>query len=285
MVPGALGTQTGGSIIRPAGYCGVVGYKPSFGMVNRAGLKFSAESMDTIGTFARSVLDVSILAHVLSSHRSAPQTSKARSLRVRILKTEQWGSASGEAQDALMRAVGALKAAGHSCFDQELPAPFRRLHDAHLTMMNYEIARSAAWEFRSHESLLSNEFAQRVRAGMKIGYEEYCRAAHEAAACRLQVGQEFTKADVFLTLSTPGEAPVGLESTGPSTFNKVWTLLHLPCANLPFGSGSNGFPLGVQLIGAPGDDQQFLSDAAIVEAVLRSAAAISSGCKEQHDKT
>jgi Asp-tRNA(Asn)/Glu-tRNA(Gln) amidotransferase A subunit family amidase len=135
--------------------------------------------------------------------------------------------------------------------------------------MNFEIARSSAWEFRNHRNLLSPEFSDRVESGLRISQDTYASAQRLATECRQLAHREFADVDLWMTLSAPGEAPTGLSSTGLSTFNKLWTLLKLPCVHLPVGKGRNGLPLGIQLIAWRDADLQLLADACLVEEALR----------------
>ena len=259
MVPVAFGTQTGGSTIRPAAYCGIVGYKPTFGLINRAGLKFAAESLDTIGLYGRNVEDAAMLAHAVSGLEFpsfAEQPSAAP--RIGLHRTQRWDQADAAAQSALESAARALAKAGAKVTDLDLPADFDELYVEHTVIMGFEEAQAFAYEYSRHAPLLSDALRERIEQGMRTPRADYESAMRHARACRDRVDRTFAEIDFVLTLSAPGEAPRGLASTGSSLFNRTWTLLGVPCINVPYGTGPNGLPLGVQLIGAAGSDVTIL---------------------------
>jgi len=270
MVPLAFGTQTGGSPIRPAAYCGVVGYKPTFNLINRAGLKFVAESLDTIGLYGRAVEDVALLAHAVSGSEIPDFARKpAAGPHICLHRTAKWGEAESAAQSALESAARALAQAGATVRDLEFPADFAQLYDEQNTIMCYEEARALAHEYVHHRSLLSASLRARIEDGMKTPRERYEAAMRHAAECRARLRDVFSQADVLLTLSAPGEAPAGLESTGSSLFNRNWTLLHVPCVHVPTGAGPGGLPLGVQVVGPAGTDAKVLQWANWIQQALR----------------
>ena len=267
MVPLAFGTQTGGSIIRPAAFCGVVGYKPSFNLINRAGLKFSAESLDTIGLFGRSVADVALFAHAVSG-QAMPHFDAPVPLRIGLHRTPHWLQASAPARATLEQAAQMLAAAGAQVQDIEFGPEFAALYAAQILIMNYEAARATAWETRAHRDLLSADFAGRMDRGMAVPHDQYQAALAQADVCRGLFASATFGVDLLLTLSATGEAPAGLASTGDSLFNRVWTLLGVPCVHLPDGEGPQGLPLGVQVVGRRGSDVALLQGAHWIEAVL-----------------
>ena len=264
-VPLAFATQTAGSTIRPAAFCGVVGYKPSFNRINRAGLKFSSESLDTIGLLARHVEDVSLWAQALIGQ--APAAMPAAPLRVGLHRTALWGQASDAAQQALLDAAQRLKTAGASVTDVTLDADFTTLYEAQGVVMRYETARATAWEMAHRRGQLSGEFLLRLEQGWATPHGQYLDALALAQACSAQLQSSWRGCDVLLSLSAPGEAPKGLHSTGDSVFNRNWTLLGLPCVHLPTAAGPQGLPLGVQLIGPVGGDVALLGAALWAESV------------------
>jgi Asp-tRNA(Asn)/Glu-tRNA(Gln) amidotransferase A subunit family amidase len=266
MVPLAFGTQTAGSTIRPAAFCGVVGYKPTFNLINRAGLKFSAESLDTIGLFARSVEDVALFAHALSG-QGMPAFAAAP-VRIGLHRTPRWMSAQPAAREALEQAAQQLAAAGAAVTERELGPGFESLYDAQGVIMRYEVARATAWETVSHRELLSPEFAERMDQGMAISHSEYQAAQDQAELCRQRFAGELAGVDVLLTLSASGEAPQDLKTTGDAMFNRIWTLLGAPCVHVPSGVGPRGLPLGVQVVGVRGGDLATLRCAHWIESKL-----------------
>jgi Asp-tRNA(Asn)/Glu-tRNA(Gln) amidotransferase A subunit family amidase len=150
----------------------------------------------------------------------------------------------------------------------ELSPAFEALHDAHATLLRYEAARAMAWEVRNHSDRLSEAFALRMREGLAIPQDRYLHALTAARQGRQRIASESTGCDVLLTLSARGEAPLGLDDTGDATFNRVWTLLHVPCIHLPSGSSTAGLPLGFQVVGRVDDDPATLESARWIQSVL-----------------
>lgn len=259
MAPLAFGTQTGGSTIRPAAYCGIVGYKPSFGTINRAGLKQLAESLDTIGVMARTVEDCALLTHAVSA-RPMPDfiTALAQAPRIGLFRTTRWQDASPAAQGALENAASALAKQGAQVSDISLPAEFDRLYEDQIMIMNFEAARALAHERFTQPELLSEHLRNKLEEYWNKPRAPYSEAMQRARDCRRMFMQPFADIDVLLTLSAPGEAPQGITGTGNSLFNRMWTLLGVPCITIPAGTGPQGLPLGVQIVGAYDDDERTL---------------------------
>ena len=263
MAPLALGTQTGGSTIRPAAYCGVVGCKPSFGSINRAGLKFVAESLDTIGLMARSAEDIALLLHVLAG-RAIPDLHavSGRKPRIGLFRTPRWEEAEAATHAAIESAAARLAKAGATVSEFEGPPGYAQLFDGQNQIMCYEEARALAWEHANHADQISASLRERIEEGWALPREAYDAARLLARDCRRRLAEQMRNYDFLLTPSAPGEAPATLEKTGSSVFNRVWTLLGVPCVTLPFGTGPkvfpNGLPLGVQLVGAFDGDSDLL---------------------------
>jgi len=260
MVPLALGTQTAGSIIRPASYCGIVGYKPSVGLISPAGLKMASWSLDTVGVFARTVPDAALLGSVLTG-RTLPGTSSGllRPPRIGICRTPQWSEAEESTRAAIGEARRRLLDAGASVSDVDLPAPFDGLLGAQHVIMVHEAARSLAFERDRHADLISDRLLELIDEGGRTPVERYDEAQHLARICRKRLGRVFANVDVLLTPSAVGEAPVLAEGTGNPVFNRIWTLLGTPCVNLPGLSGPGRLPVGVQVIGPLRHDERTLS--------------------------
>ena len=259
MVPLAFGTQTGGSTIRPASYCGIVGYKPSFGTINRAGLKPLAESLDTIGVVARTIEDCALLVNAVSA-RPFPDFSKklAQPPRIGLHRTSRWKDATPAAQRALEDAATALAKRGARVQEFALPAEFDRLYDDQLLIMNYEAARALAPEYFTQPELLSEHMRKMISEYWPMAREPYAGTMRRAADCRKAFAEAVADIDVLLTPGAPGEAPEGISETGSSIFNRNWTVLGVPCVTIPAGRGPTGLPLGVQFVGAYDDDEQVL---------------------------
>lgn len=259
MAPLAFGTQTGGSTIRPATYCGIVGYKPSFGTINRAGLKQLAESLDTIGVMARTVEDCALLTYAVSA-RPLPDfaTALAQAPRIGLFRTSRWQDASPAAQGALENAATALAKKGARVSEINLPTEFDRLYEDQMMIMNFEAARALAHERFTHPELLSEYLRNKLEEYWNKPRAPYSEAMQRARDCRRMYAAPFADVDVLLTLSAPGEAPQGITGTGNSLFNRMWTLLGAPCVTVPAGTGPQGLPLGVQIVGAYDDDERVL---------------------------
>ena len=269
MVPLAFGSQTAGSIIRPAAYCGCIGYKPSFGLINRAGVKPLADSLDTIGVLAGTVEDAAFFAGVLSErptlrHLAAPSEAP----RFGLYRTPMWGEAEPATAAALDAARAALERAGAAVAELAIVPEHHGLAEVQNTIMGFEMVRALAYERTLHSAELSPRLAQMIDAVMTIGADEYNRALARAAEARAGLDAFFGSCDAVLVPAAPGEAPVGLGNTGDPVFNRMWTLLGVPCATLPARWAENGLPTGVQLVGRLGNDARLMACAAFLEQAL-----------------
>ena len=261
MVPLALGTQTGGSMIRPAAFCGVVGLKPSFGSINRTGVKPVADSLDTLGLFANTVEDAALALNLLSGRRAPDFSAKTAAPRIGFARTSRWKDADAATQAALESAASRLAAAGADVKEAALPAAAEALFDAQGLVMNFEAARALAWEQARHREAISDTLLKRLDEGWVVSREQYDNARQTARDARRQFADLMGGFDLLLTPSARGEAPQGLASTGESLFNRVWTLLGVPGITLPCGSGPKGLPLGIQLVSAIEQDTTLLAHA------------------------
>ena len=266
MVPVAFGTQTAGSIIRPAAFCGVVGYKPSFGTISRSGVLSFAESLDTVGALARSVADAALLASVAARRADllVPDTPGPVP-RVGVHRTADWELVSAGSQAAVTGVARRLARAGAAVSDAVLPAWFAELPSAQATVMAFEAARAFASELREHGARLSPTLRHLLDKGGGLSPREYLDALGLAQAGRQELAALFERHDLVLTPSAPGAAPPGLGATGDPVFNRTWTLLGTPCVHLPTGTSERGLPVGAQLVGRPGDDARVLAMAAWAE--------------------
>ena len=269
MLPLSVGTQTGGSVIRPASFCGVVGFKPSFGLINRSGVKQLSDTLDTVGVFGREVADVALLAAVLSGRGDLTVTKPGAPPRIGFCRTPDWAQAAPDTVAALEQTCAKLSAAGAAVTDCNLPPLFAELGAVHRTIEYFEIARALQHEYRHHRALLSAGLAARVEAGLACPGEDYEAATRHARDCRALIDDCFREFDVLLTPSAIGEAPAGLSSTGKAVFNRMWTLLGLPCITLPRYRGEAGLPVGIQIIGRFRADRKTLDVAAWVEQEFR----------------
>lgn len=271
MAPLAFGTQTAGSIIRPAAYCGVVGYKPSFALVARAGVKALADSLDTVGCMARRVEDAAFFIGVLTDRRDLREISVPPPPRFGLCQTPMWDEAEPATIAALDRARAALLAAGARVDDVAVPDEHRGLADAQDKIMRFEMARSLAWERVERADLISPVLAQMLDYGMTIPAGEYDAARAAVAIARGRLDRFFGDCAAVIVPAAPGEAPEGLGSTGSPIFNRMWTALGVPCVTIPAGRGVKGLPVGIQLVGPIGQDARLMEAALFAERAVAAA--------------
>ena len=268
-LPLGFGTQTGGSTIRPAAFCGVVGYKPSFGEFSRVGIKLQCQNLDTLGLICRSLDDVALMRAVLIEmpHRRVDRAAGAP--RIGLCRTPLWDAADGPTQALIEAAAAKLSAAGAKVSEVEFAAPFRDIHRHHRAIFNYEAAHNYAYEHLEHREQVSKVLLDTVLdPGRDLPLADYIAALEAGEAFRAHLDDLFREVDVLLTPSAAGEAPEGYDSTGNPAFNSSWTLGWVPCVTLPAGTGPKGLPLGVQLVGQRFADEKLLDVAAWVEARL-----------------
>ena len=269
LVPLALGTQTGGSVIRPASYCGVVGYKPSFGWLPTVGLKCFSWSLDTVGLFARDVADVAWFAQALCGRAlDVAADAPALPIVVGIPEAYPWEGLSANASQAVACADRALQAAGIEARSCRLPPWAGAAFEAHAVIQGHEAWRCLGWEFDEHRERLSPLLRDYLHGASDITAEAYEAAQAVASQARVEAQVWLQGFDVLLTPSAPDEAPLGHASTGPSSFNRLWTLLGVPCISVPGLVGDHGAPMGLQLIAPLGADARLLAVAQRLEQVL-----------------
>jgi Asp-tRNA(Asn)/Glu-tRNA(Gln) amidotransferase A subunit family amidase len=269
MVPAALGTQTGGSVIRPAAYCGVAAIKPSFGSINREGLKMVAESLDTIGIFAREVEDMALAMEALSGRARPDFAAFDGKPRVGLCRTPSWAIADAATQSNLEAAAQRLAQAGAQVRSYDMPPESADVFDRHRVIMGFESARALAWEYLTHPTRISASLKPRLDEGWKVTRSAYDGMRATAERCRRALAQDLREFDFLLTPSAASEAPASLASTGDPVFNRAWTLLGNPCVTLPYGRGPKGLPLGVQLVGPVDGDSALLGWARWAARALR----------------
>jgi Asp-tRNA(Asn)/Glu-tRNA(Gln) amidotransferase A subunit family amidase len=273
MVPVAFGTQTGGSIIRPASYCGVIGYKPSFNTINPTGVKPLAGSFDTIGLFARCVDDCALVVGVIKGDdRSVAPLEAVRPARVGLCRTPAWRHAEAATIRAVETAALQLARNGVAVDEIELPAEFELFLDAQSDVLRFEAARVFAFERTRRAALLSPSSREELVGGAAIPRDRYLEAQALLARCRTLFATAITPFDLLLSASAPGEAPAGLDNTGEAMFNRWCSGLRVPCLNLPAFTGPNGLPVGIQVMGAIDDDVRLLSAAKWIAARVGDAA-------------
>jgi Asp-tRNA(Asn)/Glu-tRNA(Gln) amidotransferase A subunit family amidase len=266
-VPVGFGTQTGGSTIRPAAFCGVIGYKPSFGEFSRVGIKMQCHNLDTLGLFCRSLDDVALMRAVLLAQPRRPVDHDPTAPCIGFCRTPEWDRASADTKELLERAASRLSAAGATVIDTA-PVPADFLEQQHR-IFAFEAARNYAYEYEAHGDKLSAALRDGLlKPGRELPLSVYVDAIEAAEALRTRLDDTFGEFDLLLAPSAVGEAPEGLSSTGDARFNAIWTLAWTPCLTLPAGAGRKGLPLGIQLVGPRFGDEALLDKAAWVEARL-----------------
>jgi Asp-tRNA(Asn)/Glu-tRNA(Gln) amidotransferase A subunit family amidase len=262
MVPAALGTQTGGSVIRPAAYCGVVGFKPTYGSVSLRGVTQVAASLDTLGWFTPDVASARTLADVLMPGLPAacPFDPGALSLaRLDAAHARPSPSTLALHDDAQAR----LTAAGASLAPLDIQAEWKTLTAAHRVVMLYEMARAIEPDPRFSATLRAV-----MEQGLALPETAWRQALADARDCEARLLHALRDVEAVLTPSAPGPAPQGLDHTGDSTFNRIWTLLGWPAIHLPAAWSPQGLPLGLQLVGKPGSDARLLDISAQVHSLV-----------------
>ena len=271
MVPAAFGTQTTGSTIRPAAYCGTVGYKPSYGDFCLTGVRDNSPSLDTLGLIARSVEDLALFRSAVMVLPYEPlDTVSVSNLRIGFCRTPWWDQAEEYTRALLASTAEALSKAGAHVSDFTMPDGAAGLVEAMRDVSGFEFARVILHERLHHKDQLSNKLLNgRVADGIACTYEGYRSALATLEDYRNRFTAAMAGFDLLLTPSAAGEAPEGIRSTGNPIFNLAWTATYTPAVTLPSGSGPLGLPLGIQLIGHRNDDYRFLSAAQAVEDLLR----------------
>jgi amidase len=252
MVPLALGTQTAASVSRPAAFCGVFGFKPTYGVVPTDGVKPASPSLDTIGVFARGVDDLALWFEVMTA---SPAGGDAQP-RMAWTRTYEWDRADAWTQRALLAVADRL-----GLPELAPPDEFEGLVAAQTAIMEAEVASSLAPEQREHPHRLSAELRDLLARGARVTDRERASAHDLATRSRALLPDVFAHVDVLLAPSVIGEAPVGLDATGDPLFGRIWTLLGTPTVAVPGLRGPNGMPLGVQVVAAPGNDGAALAAA------------------------
>jgi Asp-tRNA(Asn)/Glu-tRNA(Gln) amidotransferase A subunit family amidase len=267
MVPLAFGTQTVGSVIRPAAFCGCIGYKPSFGEVSTQGVKQNTASFDTVGLFARAVEDVVLFRAALTGFAPKPLAAiPINQLKIGFCRTMFWDRAEPYTKTFLEESASTLAKAGTKVADFNLGASFEQFEAMGRRINDYEFSRCLTWERNHHWNLLSKFQREKFAGFLNISYEQYREAEAVLARCRADLAEAMKDIDLLLTPSAPGEAPAGLNSTGDTSFNILSTWTYTPCVTLPVFTGPSGLPVGIQLIGHRNQDHRMLEG---VHAVYR----------------
>jgi Asp-tRNA(Asn)/Glu-tRNA(Gln) amidotransferase A subunit family amidase len=268
MIPLALGTQTGGSVIRPASYCGVAAIKPSFRLLPTVGVKCYSWTLDTVGLFAAGVKD---LSHGLSAMTGRPELlpgAATQTPRIGVVTQDFAGAPEAAGAEALRIATMAAERAGASVRALALPEVVVEAWRVGLILQQFEAHQALAWEYLTHHDALPPLLRAKLDETVGIlpaAYDEACRITSRG---REALADLFAEVDVLLTFSAPGAAPKGLASTGDARFNRLWTLMGVPCVNVPAYVAEGGLPVGVQIIARFGDDAGALATAGFVEEAL-----------------
>lgn len=260
MVPLALGTQTAGSIIRPASYCGVFGFKPTVNTVSFSGIKAFAPSMDTLGWFARHIEDICTTFTALTRSGAIKTLPDLGGIRVGLRNLPGDRPLDPDVAQALSSTVRRLEQAGARVIALPLDARYDELVMHHQVVLAYEAAQALASEFQLHGKDMGTKLVELIEQGLATSYAEYRASIFAAEQCKQGLSKVFADdVDVILAASAPGVAPHGLDGTGDPVYCRAWTLLGVPCLNLPLNKGQEGLPVGVQLIADRWQDERLLS--------------------------
>lgn len=273
MVPLAIGSQTNGSVIRPASFCGVYGFKPSFGAISRSGVLALSRLLDTVGVFGRTVEDIALAAEPLFGfdERDPDTHLRARQHLVSVaseepplapnfafVKSPVWDRAEPDTREGFAELAEAL---GEQCDEVELPAPFDDAVRWHRTVMCADLAKSLASIYDNGKDRLSDVLCAMIEEGQQCLAVDYNRARDMIEVLDAGLEQIFNRYDAIITPAAPGEAPEGLETTGDPIFCSLWTFVGLPAVSLPLLQGSSNLPIGVQMIGERNGDARLLRNA------------------------
>lgn len=260
MIPLAIGTQTGGSVIRPAAYCGVAAIKPSYALLPTVGIKPFSWSLDTAGLMAASADDLGFALAALTGRAEldAP-AAELKGLRIGVTRQEFAGAADPASDEALRRIAELAAAAGATVVELASPADLAEAFRAHGPLQDFEATQALAWEYAEHRAALPPKLSAYLESARKVTPRQYDEARRLARRGRDACRDFFAQVDVVISQAAPGEAPATLASTGDSKFNRVWTLLGTPCLTIPLSRGPRGLPVSFQVIGRFGADEYVIA--------------------------
>jgi Asp-tRNA(Asn)/Glu-tRNA(Gln) amidotransferase A subunit family amidase len=267
MVPIAFGTQTAGSVIRPAAFCGVAAFKPSYRLIPMVGIKDVAWHLDTAGVFGAGVADVAFATAAVVDRDLRVDRGAPAAPRIALARTHLWPHASAAMQRALESAAESAVAAGAKVVELTLPPILEEAYAAQFTIQDYETFRSRTFEYDRHRDMIGNELRASLDAAAAVTADAYDTARRTAKRARQVFADIMAEHDVILTPSAPGAAPGGLGSTGNPMFNRLWTLMGTPCVNVP-GLRDGDLPLGMQIVGRFGRDRAALEAALFLERAI-----------------
>ncbi len=260
MAPLAIGTQTTGSTIRPASFCGVVGYRPTWGEHRMHGVMEASGSLDTLGILARSVEDVALYRDVLLGVTPEPVESLDRVPHIALCKSHVWDKFEPTTRTLVEDAANRLARAGAKISEFELPADFARLNEAHRWISSFEFARTFTWEIEHHWNEISETLRSgRLEDGIGGDFDRYVASKRIAEECRIRLDDLWRDIDVLLTPAAFGEAPVGMPAFEGVPLFQLWTILHVPAITLPVFRGPAGLPIGAQLLARRHDDRNLFA--------------------------
>ena len=268
MTPLSLGSQTGGSTILSASFCGVVGFKASLTGLDRGGMRHLRPTLDSMGLFARELADIALLNSILSGRSAAEPPKDVAQLRVGVCRTVNWSHAEPETIVALDSAAEALRRAGARVTDAEMPPVFDDIEQSFQVIATVEGARTMASDVAAHGATMNHWLQEMRRMGPTIDAARYEKAQLHAIECQRALGEIFERCDVIITPSACGEATLDLEGVSDSAFNGIWTLMHGPCINIPAFQGPHGMPVGIQVVGPVGSDARTIALAQCIRGVL-----------------
>jgi len=249
MVPVAIGTQTTGSTTRPASFCGIIGYRPTYGDLRLHGVMEASGSVDTLGILARTVDDVALYRDVLLGVSPVAVETLARPPRIGFCRTHSWDGLEASTRDLLEDAAENLARCGAAVRDVEMPPECASLNGAHRTITGFEFARTFTWEIEHHWTEISETLrGGRLADGLSCSPETYYEAKALAEHCRAASDAMMADYDVLLTAAAFGEAPVGWNAFAGVPVFQMWTMLHVPSITLPLFKGPAGMPVGAQLV-------------------------------------
>jgi Asp-tRNA(Asn)/Glu-tRNA(Gln) amidotransferase A subunit family amidase len=271
MVPIAFGSQTAGSVIRPAAFCGVAGFKPSYRLIPLVGVKAVSWHLDTGGLFGAGVADVAFTAAAIFDRDLRVDRGAPAAPRIALVRSHLWPKVSTTMRNAVEAAASIAEAAGAKVTDVTLPPILEDAWAAQFAIQDYETFRSTASEYDRHRDMIGKQLREQLDRAAAITPDEYDAARRIASRARQVLADTMADHDVILTPSAPGAAPHGLGATGDPAFNRLWTLMGTPCVNVP-GLYENKLPLGVQIVGRFGRDRAALEAALFLErAIARNA--------------
>jgi Asp-tRNA(Asn)/Glu-tRNA(Gln) amidotransferase A subunit family amidase len=268
MLPLAFGTQTAGSVIRPAAFCGVAAFKPSYRLIPMVGVKDVAWHLDTAGLFGAGVADVAFAAAVILQRELRVDGSAPAVPRIAVARTHLWPKASPAMQHAVESAARIAAAAGAKVADLELHPIVEDAYEAQFAIQDYENIRTLAFEYDRHRNRIDPLLRTQLERAVAISADEYDAARRLASRARQFLADAMAEHDVILTPSAPGAAPRGFATTGDPMFNRLWTLMGAPCVNVTGFADDDGLPLGIQIVGRFGRDRAALEAALFLERAI-----------------